>query len=514
MKHRETLRAIVGVCLCALGIALVVSMPREAKHTYRVEAGGCRLVTDIVEPRGGGEPQGYVVLLHGLAATKRIMTYMTDGLASQGLRVFVPDLPGHGRTDEPFSFNRAEQCAENLLRELAERKLIDPEKTILAGHSMGGAIALRVAAREPIAGVIAVSPAPVGSVPGVPPEVVPYQDFGKLPEHSLVLVGAWEPNIISEPAKEFFSSSSGTSRYEVIPHASHVSILFSSQATSDEERWADTLLHIDSPATLPPHRGVLGLFVGLIGIVTLIGPFLREVLRSKAEEERPAASGVIFSKVRVFIEVAMAALIAVITLRFVEPLRFLRLFEGDYFACALLIIGFVVLLVHIRSLGAGLAAKIGKDGQTRPWYIVTLQAAFAAALLYFLFAGWFELSFTETWPTSARLARFIPLFLAVLPYHLAEEFLLGPAGGQKEVARLLTALALRLLIALVLLGAVFFLHSGQILPSLLAPFFALFCFGQRWGMDVVRKVTESPSAAGVFGAILLAGFCLVAFPTT
>src|SRR5258708_29809840 len=36
---------------------------------------------------------------------------------------------------------------------------IDPDRTILAGHSMGGAIAERIASRVPVAGLIAISPA-------------------------------------------------------------------------------------------------------------------------------------------------------------------------------------------------------------------------------------------------------------------------------------------------------------------------------------------------------------------
>jgi hypothetical protein len=43
--------------------------------------------------------------------------------------------------------------------------------------------------------------------------------------------------------------------------------------------------------------------------------------------------------------------------------------------------------------------------------------------------------------------------------------------------------------------------------------FAFFIL-QRLGMDVVRKDTGSPMAAALFGAILLAGFCLVIFPVT
>jgi len=58
------------------------------------------------------------------------------------------------------------------------------------------------------------------------------------------------------------------------------------------------------------------------------------------------------------------------------------------------------------------------------------------------------------------------------------------------------------------------LHSGEVLPVLLAPYFGLLCVLQAWGMKVVREVTASVAAAAVFGAILLAGFCLVVFPAT
>jgi hypothetical protein len=43
---------------------------------------------------------------------------------------------------------------------------------------------------------------------------------------------------------------------------------------------------------------------------------------------------------------------------------------------------------------------------------------------------------------------------------------------------------------------------------------ALFNVLQRSGMDIVREKTGSAASAAVFGAILLAGFCLVIFPIT
>ncbi len=66
----------------------------------------------------------------------------------------------------------------------------------------------------------------------------------------------------------------------------------------------------------------------------------------------------------------------------------------------------------------------------------------------------------------------------------------------------------------VLVFGIFVLHSGAILLILLALFLAVFFVLQRLGMDLVRQETGSAVAAAVFGAILLAGFCLVIFPVT
>jgi hypothetical protein len=64
------------------------------------------------------------------------------------------------------------------------------------------------------------------------------------------------------------------------------------------------------------------------------------------------------------------------------------------------------------------------------------------------------------------------------------------------------------------LAGIFYLHSGEILLALLVPYFTLLCLLQRRGMDIVRKGTGSATAAAVFGAILLAGFCVVILPIT
>src|SRR5256884_3023909 len=147
MKLRQAVRAIAGVLLCAAGLWLALPAPYK-ERTYIFNAEGCRLETTIVE-KPGTAAQGSVVLFHGISANKKIMSFMARGLAEQGLRVYVPDLPGHGRTPGPFSPARAEQCGEGLLRELLSRGVLHAHLTILAGHSMA-------------------APLPEASPPGVP----------------------------------------------------------------------------------------------------------------------------------------------------------------------------------------------------------------------------------------------------------------------------------------------------------------------------------------------------------
>lgn len=516
MTSKKTLRAGVGAGLCIAGLALALSVPYRA-HTFRVNANGCGLVMDIVEPTANapenGMPLGYVVLLHGLSANKKIMSYLAAGFASQGLRVFVPDLPGHGRSNGPFSYDRSEQCSENLMGELVGRGLIDPERTIIAGHSLGGADALRTASHIPVAGVIAISPAPMRPTKGIPAEMLPFPDFGNLPPHSLVMSGSWEPATMRNAARDLVPiPGDGTSEYIVIPRSTHVGILFDGMAMSSAEKWAAMTLHLREPESLPTRRGVYGYLLGFAGILILVGPFLREMLQSKKDAAANIDTGKAVEKNRALTEFALLALGTAGLLSFWTPLRRLRLFEGDYFASFLLVLGVVLLALHWNALRELFRVKSNSQTQ-RPGLRASILAVVAACLVFVLIALWMDLTFTEMWFTSGRWIRFAPFFLAVLPYHAAEEVMLGPALPDKTFQRVLTALFLRLIAWGGILAGLFLLHSGEVLLVLLAPYFGAFCLLQAWGMKVVREVTSSVAAAALFGAILLAGFSLVVFPT-
>src|SRR6266480_6846872 len=236
MKSRQEVRAIAGVLLCGVGLWLALSKPYK-ERTYIFNAEGCRMETTIVE-KPGVAAQGSAVLFHGISANKKIMSYLARGFAEQGLRVYVPDLPGHGRTAGPFSPGRAEQCAEALLRALLARGTVTADRTILAGHSMGGAIAERIGSRMPVAGLVAVSPAPMRAAHGVTPEKLLFSDPPFLPSHSLVIVGSLELESMRRNAADLAASrNDGTVKYLEIAGASHVSVLFNRVVVRALQEW-------------------------------------------------------------------------------------------------------------------------------------------------------------------------------------------------------------------------------------------------------------------------------------
>jgi pimeloyl-ACP methyl ester carboxylesterase len=520
MKIPRALRPIAGILLCVSGFVLArtVSAPYR-QTTVVVDAGGCRLVTDVIDV-GDDATQGSVVLFHGLAANKKIMSYLAQAIALQNLRVFVPDLPGHGRTQGPFSFARAAACAESFTRQLITRGAIDPAHTIVAGHSMGGTIAVIVGAHIPAAGVIAISPAPMSIARGIPAFMLPFNDPPPAPANTLAITAAWEPRAIRETAHDLADTApAGTGKFLLVPAATHVSVLGDSRVARAAQEWDERVLHLAASASLPSSRVYGGWLAGFIGLLLLAGPFVRETLSpisfSKsvspktteavaAPGDAAADNGAGVSILRALLEIGVASVLAVVFLHFWNPLRFVRIFQGDYFAAFLLLLGAALLLLHRQEIAAALHIR----GFT------LLAAGCAALLLHFLIMGWFELTITETWITPGRWLRFPAFLAAVLPYHLAEELLLGPSAARPAARRLAWALLFRLVAWAALIAAIILLHSGQIFLVLLAAYFGLFCLLQRLGMSVVRKYTGSPLAAALFGAILLAGFCLVVFPIT
>jgi alpha-beta hydrolase superfamily lysophospholipase len=506
-QRRLLVGALLGIVLTTVGLLLALPQPYK-QRLFLIDAGGCHLQTAVFEP--AREPRGTVILLHGLVANRKVMTYLAEGFAGQRLRVFVPDLPGHGRTAGPFSPARAEECSGSLLEELRARGLAPPDRTVLVGHSMGGAIAIRVAVRVPVAGVIAISPAPMRAAHGVAAETLLYEDPPTLPPNTLVISGRWEFDAMRGNAADLLSRGRDVhANYVVIPGATHASLLSSASALRVMRSWTAEVLHFSkddaTPGATPSRWPTLGSLLGFVGLLLVAGPFLREAsgktpVRSEAEISPNLTHGVAWW--RASAEILGAGMLAVLILERCNPLKIVRLFEGDYLAGFLLLTGLLLILLHWKAVSGAMDFPKAR----------ALGAVFASVALVLLFTAWCELTLTEAWLDMARWQRFPVVFLGVLPYLVSEEILLGAPALRSAGRRLLIATFFRLLLGAPLLIGVIYLHSGEILVVLLSLYFALFSVLQRRGMDVVRTVTRSPAAAALFGAILLAGFFLVIFP--
>jgi len=75
-----------------------------------------------------------------------------------GFAVFAYDYRGYGSSEGKASARNAARDAEAAYRYLVDTRRVTPDRIIVHGRSVGAALALHVAAREPVAGVILESP--------------------------------------------------------------------------------------------------------------------------------------------------------------------------------------------------------------------------------------------------------------------------------------------------------------------------------------------------------------------
>ncbi|MFJ4976407.1 alpha/beta hydrolase [Streptomyces coeruleorubidus] len=106
----------------------------------------------------GGETA--VLLCHGFTGSPQSLRPWAEHLAARGLTVSLPLLPGHGTRWEDLRMTGWQDWyaeVDRELRLLCERR----EQVFVAGLSMGGALALRLAAKhgDAVSGVVVVNPA-------------------------------------------------------------------------------------------------------------------------------------------------------------------------------------------------------------------------------------------------------------------------------------------------------------------------------------------------------------------
>lgn len=121
----------------------------------------CAAMLAIREEGDGDDP---LVLVHG-AGTSGAIWRRAMGLLAPGRKVVAPDVPGYGGSPPAGRGFALEEVTERLVAGLDEAGVAAPYD--LVGHSMGGAIAILLAARRPerVRRLVLVAPAGLAALP-------------------------------------------------------------------------------------------------------------------------------------------------------------------------------------------------------------------------------------------------------------------------------------------------------------------------------------------------------------
>ena len=509
--RREWILAAVGAVLLAVGAALIVAERLPVRTVALNDS--CHTPVSVIDPPatatiGGDSAKWNAVVLHGLAANRRVMFPIGQQLARAGATVYLLDLPGEGNSEEEFSFASNDRCAAIAIATLARSGSIQFERTVVVGHSLGGAAAVRLADRFPnLAGTVALSPAPM---------VAPRH----IPANLLIESAQFDPPQLLAGARKLLAAAGGVRDapadfaakraigYSYESLALHGSVLFDPRVLKVMAQWAQKSVGVtNAPLVDTSHEmiALVGIGMGMVGIVMILplaavffcGMFIRQKKSHGASE---SSEGLAASQL--FLRVGVCSFAAVALLLLGIPLRALHLYAADYVASLLSLAGllFLVLLpVEIRG-----HARINLRSQC--------AAIFFALAAMLAFGLWFNWQVTTFIPAGGRAWKVIPIALATWPFFAAEELAIGARLPNRRGARWLIFFGIRATLLAAMVLGYFGFSNGVFLPILLSPFMFAISALQRWGSDLLRSRGGGAMGAATFNAILAAWFFAAVFP--
>jgi pimeloyl-ACP methyl ester carboxylesterase len=510
VKRWEKICGIIGALFLFAGALAIHRGTRDiARQDLLITSEGCRTPVSVLE-KAGAESRGSVVVLHGLCANRKIMFPFSYQLARAGMRVYTVDSPGHGENTDAYSFARVEQCVAAAVEYLTDSGKIKPDTTAVIGHSMGGAAAVRLADRDPVAATIAISPGPM---------VMPQ----RMPSNLLVFSAGHDLNLLKHQATRLAAAAGGGRRapgdfterraFDLVyqPHATHTSLLLDSSVLQDSIRWAQRAFS-PSPsegasggdvAGLTPRDAAFGgSLLGLIGLFMLF-PACATIVTSFARPKRAEIDDPRPSRLLALAEGAICSVFGVLILSQGMPLKFLHMYTGSYLASFLFLIGVLFISLNWKDALESLSPNFRRGVATALLGFVTILAI----------GAWLDWHLSDAWLNGPRWLRFAGLFPFLWVYSYGEEVMLGPVRiGWRRAARYLVFLVLRLELWAACAVAAYRIPNGQLILVVLFMFLAQFSILQRLATDALRLRTGSAPAAATFGAILACWFIASVFP--
>ncbi len=353
----------------AFGVFAVVALVMGAVLLERARAGlevrddvvGTTPVTVTQMPGTDGP---VVVIVHGFAGSRQMMSAWSLAFARAGYIAVAMDLEGHGRNPVPMSGDGTDLMGTTrILLEEIER-IVDwsvglpgvDGRVVLVGHSMSSDLVVRAGiADDRVESVVGIS---------VFSEAVTDEE----PANLLVINGAWEGALRAEAVRVMAelgavegetvgTPGEGYARRAVaVPMAEHVGILFAPSGLREAVAWVDESFGRVGGSRVP----VLGwgIVLMLAGAVMLAAPLARVLPEGGAPEALPR---------RVFWVLALAPALVVPPFAVMIEVGALPVLVADYLAVHLGLYGLVV-------LGGALVA--GWRPEARGWVWGVVLAAF------------------------------------------------------------------------------------------------------------------------------------------
>jgi pimeloyl-ACP methyl ester carboxylesterase len=148
-----SLLAVLALALGYLALWRVAQAPvgpGDADWEFAIQAKGWSRILTV-----DGAPVHYldagrgpvILMLHGFGDSSYTWHENLDALAGAGFRVVAVDLPGHGRSGLPADLRLSPQALADWTARFLDR--LGVEKAVVAGSSLGGNVALALAADHP-----------------------------------------------------------------------------------------------------------------------------------------------------------------------------------------------------------------------------------------------------------------------------------------------------------------------------------------------------------------------------
>lgn len=485
---------------------------------YRTPAIGLK-PNDVERP-----PQA--LLLHGFSGSKEIMLQLGLALAEAGVHCFLIDFPGHGSARSGFGdsgtrleFPRTVEAALSAISWLEARGMLEPERAVLVGHSMGAYVAIAAGRRRPdFLATVAISPVLAEADPHSPRNLlvlVGEHDFARVQADARRIIelatGLDKASLSSAFRSGDFAR--GTARgLQYFQHQTHTSMIFSPMVCDSISAWIEQAA---GRKLRPNQGGKLALLSAaqFVAIVLIFFPWahiLGNTFRRLARDSNGQAYyEPELSPRYYFLAFGLTGLLAILLLHYFVPLSFLKLIAGDYLASFFFYIGVAGNLVLMAS---GRKLRLPKGLSL---VLPLLFALVLFTLLYMSLGRFLSWQFRYLRLDEDRVWRAVVIFALLLPFFLGDEAfarsLQRRLGGWRGFsASIGVSLANKALLLGILLLAALALGAPW-LVGIIGPGILLFALLLQIYSAYTYTFLDNPLITGAFNAACFAWLFATAF---